>query len=161
GSSRAFTKRSGVARARVARVGQIGRGADPIAARKQDHLDLCLRGDVEAAVKTTLLEEVELVHDAVPDLALDDVDTSARWLGKRRAARLLITWMTGGTGEAFRVNRALARVAEEPGIAFGVGSQRAMHRRPDTAWTFRVREFAPTAVLLANIGLAQAREMTP
>jgi len=145
----------------VARVRQIGRGADPIAARKQDHLDLCLRGDVEAAVKTTLLEEVELVHDAVPDLALDDVDTSARWLGKRLAAPLLITSMTGGTADAFRVNRDLARIAEEAGIAFGVGSQRAMHRRPETAWTFRVREFAPTTVLLANIGLAQAREMSP
>src|SRR5690606_29793799 len=50
---------------------------------------------------------------------------------------------------------------EEAGIAFGVGSQRAMHKRPDTAWTFRVREFAPTTPILANIGLAQARSMTP
>jgi len=44
---------------------------------------------------------------------------------------------------------------------FGVGSQRAMHKRPDSGWTFRVREFAPKTVLLANIGLAQARTMTP
>lgn len=137
-----------------------GRRADAIAARKQDHLDLCLRDDVEAAVKTTLLEEVELVHDAVPDLDWDEVDTSTRWLGKKLRAPLIITSMTGGTAEAFRVNRDLAGVAEDAGIAFGVGSQRAMHRRPDTAWTFRVREFAPTTALLANIGLAQARTMS-
>src|SRR5262249_23199176 len=110
GRSRRRTRRSGVARGR-----QLGRRADAVAARKQEHLDLCLRGDVESAVKTTLLEEVELVHDAVPDLALDGVDTSTRWLGKRLAAPLLITSMTGGTAEAFRVNRDLARVAEEAG----------------------------------------------
>ncbi|HZR79778.1 MAG TPA: type 2 isopentenyl-diphosphate Delta-isomerase [Candidatus Binatia bacterium] len=132
---------------------------DEVAARKQSHLELCLREDVEAESKTTLFEQVELVHDAVPDLALDEIDCSTRWLGKRLAAPLVITSMTGGTEEAFAVNRDLARIAEECGIAFGVGSQRAMQRRPDSEWTFRVREFAPTTVLLANIGLAQAREM--
>lgn len=134
--------------------------ADEVAARKQSHLDLCATEDVEAASKTTLLEQVELVHDALPDLALEQVDCRVRWLGKELAAPLVITGMTGGTPEAFAVNRDLARVAEEAGIVFGVGSQRAMHKRPESGWTFRVREFAPTTVLLANIGLAQARTMT-
>lgn len=132
---------------------------DEIAERKQAHLDLCLREDVEAAGKTTLLEEVELVHDALPDLDLDEVDTSTRWLGKRLAAPLVITGMTGGTRAAFKVNRDLARVAEEAGIAFGVGSQRAMQSRPSSEWTYRVREHAPSTVILANIGIGQAQEM--
>jgi len=132
---------------------------DAIAERKQAHLDLCLREDVEALRKTTLLEQVELLHDAVPDLSLEQVDCSTRWLGKRLRAPLVITAMTGGTSGAFEVNRDLAGLAEELGIAFGVGSQRAMQRRPDAAWTFEVRRFAPTTVLLANIGLAQARSM--
>jgi isopentenyl-diphosphate delta-isomerase len=132
---------------------------DEVASRKQAHLDLCLREDVEAAHKTTLFEEVELLHDALPDLALGDVDCRVRWLGKELAAPFVITGMTGGTAEAFDVNRDLARVAEENGIAFGVGSQRAMQKRPDSAWTYRIREFAPTTVVLANIGLAQARAM--
>lgn len=134
---------------------------DEVAARKQSHLDLCVREDVEAKEKSTLFEEVELVHDALPDLAVDDVDTRVRWLGKELAAPLVITGMTGGTAEAFEVNRDLARIAEETRIAFGVGSQRAMQKRPDSAWTYRIREFAPTTVLLANIGLAQARTMGP
>lgn len=133
---------------------------DTVLARKRDHLELCLRADVEAAEKTTLLEEVELVHDAVPDLALEQVDVSTRWLGKRLAAPLLISSMTGGTAEAARVNRDLAAVAEDAGIAFAVGSQRAMHRRPETTWTFRVRDVAPRTVVLANIGLVQARSMS-
>jgi isopentenyl-diphosphate delta-isomerase len=134
--------------------------ADDVAARKQSHLDLCVREDVEAAEKSTLLEQVELVHDALPDLALEDVDPRARWLGKELAAPLVITGMTGGTEEAFAVNRDLARIAEEARIAFGLGSQRAMHKRPESAWTYRIREFAPSTVLLANIGLAQARTMS-
>ena len=133
---------------------------DEVAVRKQSHLDLCLREDVEAAEKTTLFEQVELVHDALPDLALDDVDCRLRWLGKELKAPFVITGMTGGTAEAFNVNRDLARIAEEVGIAFGVGSQRAMQKRPDSAWTYRIREFAPSTVLLANIGLAQARTMS-
>ncbi len=136
-----------------------GRVLDAIAARKQAHLDLCLREDVGSAVKTTLLEQVELVHDALPDLALEEIDCGTRWLGKRLAAPLVITGMTGGTEAAFAVNRDLARIAEERGIAFGVGSQRAMQSRPASEWTFRIREFAPSTVLLANIGLAQARTM--
>ena len=132
---------------------------DDIAERKQAHLDLCLREDVEAERKTTLLEQVELVHDALPDLSLDEIDTSTRWLGKRLAAPLVITGMTGGTRAAFRVNRDLARVAEEAGIAFGVGSQRAMQTRPTSGWTYGVREYAPTTVVLANIGIGQAQTM--
>jgi isopentenyl-diphosphate delta-isomerase len=133
--------------------------ADLTAERKQAHLDLCLREDVGTATKTTLLEEVELVHEALPDLGYDSIDIRRNWLGKRLAAPLVITGMTGGTRQAFRVNRDLARVAEEKGIAFGLGSQRAMQTRPESAWTYEVREHAPTTVLLANIGLGQARTM--
>jgi len=133
---------------------------EDLAARKQSHLDLCAREDVEAAEKTTLFEQVDLVHDALPDLAVDDVDCHVRWLGKDLAAPLVITGMTGGTSEAFAVNRDLARIAEETRIAFGVGSQRAMQKHPESAWTYRVREFAPTTVVLANIGLGQARTMS-
>jgi isopentenyl-diphosphate delta-isomerase len=147
----------GAARGGISR--RSARVVDEIAERKQAHLDLCLREDVEALRKTTLLEEVEFLHDAVPDLSLDEVDCSTTWLGKRLRAPLVITAMTGGTGSAFEVNRDLASLAEELGIAFGVGSQRAMQKRPGSGWTFEVRRFAPKTVLLANIGLAQAREM--
>lgn len=126
--------------------------------RKQSHLDLCEKEQVEYQGKTTLFEDVDLVHDAVPELALDDIDLGVEFLGKRLRAPLLITGMTGGTEEAFAVNRDLAIVAERRGIAFGLGSQRVMQRDPGTAWTFAVRQFAPTTVLLANIGLMQAAE---
>ena len=106
--------------------------------------------------KTTLLEDVDLVHDALPELAVDEVDVGTELLGKRLRAPLLITGMTGGTEEAAAINRALAQVAEEHGIAFGLGSQRAMQRSPGLAYTFEVRAHAPTTLVLANLGLVQA-----
>jgi len=130
--------------------------AEPIPDRKRAHLDLCEQAEVEYARKTTLLEEVELVHDALPELALAEVDVSTGLLGKRLRAPLLITGMTGGTSEAADINQALARVAEEHGIAFGLGSQRAMQRAPELEYTFAVRTHAPTALVLANLGMVQA-----
>jgi isopentenyl-diphosphate delta-isomerase len=124
--------------------------------RKRAHLDLCRDEAVEYPGKTTLFEEVELLHNALPELALADIDVGVEFVGKRLRAPLLITGMTGGTADAFAVNRDLALVAEQCGIAFGLGSQRVMQRDPTTAWTFAVREFAPSTVLLANLGLNQA-----
>jgi isopentenyl-diphosphate delta-isomerase len=132
------------------------RVAESISDRKRSHLELCEQGPVEYAGKTTLLEEVDLVHDALPELAVDEVDLAVEFLGKPLRAPLLITGMTGGTAEASEINRDLARVAEEFGIAFGLGSQRAMQRRPELAYTFEVRAHAPRTLVLANLGLVQA-----
>jgi isopentenyl-diphosphate delta-isomerase len=133
--------------------------AESISDRKRSHLDVCEQGAVEYAGKTTLLEEVDLVHDALPELAVDEVDVGVELLGKRLRAPLLITGMTGGTAEASDINRDLALVAEEYGIAFGLGSQRAMQRRPELAYTFQVRAHAPTTLVLANLGIVQATEL--
>jgi len=130
--------------------------AETISDRKRSHLALCEGEEVEFAGKTTLLEEVDLVHDALPELAVDEVDVSTTLLGKRLRAPLLITGMTGGTDEASAINRGLAQVAEEHGIAFGLGSMRAMQRKPALAWTFEVRAHAPTTLVLANLGVVQA-----
>ena len=130
--------------------------ADTISDRKRSHLELCTHEEVEFTGKTTLLEEVDLVHDALPELAVDEIDVSTDLLGKRLRAPLLITGMTGGTDEASTINRALAEVAESRGIAFGLGSQRAMQRSPDLTYTFEVRRHAPQTLVLANLGLVQA-----
>ncbi|MFO0627272.1 MAG: alpha-hydroxy-acid oxidizing protein [Polyangiales bacterium] len=130
-----------------------------ISQRKQDHLDLCATGPVGFRDRTTLFECVRLVHDALPDLHHDEIDLGVTLLGKRLRAPLVIAAMTGGNDEAASVNRALAEIAEARGYGFGLGSQRAMHRRAEVSWTYRVREVAPTTLLLGNLGLVQAREL--
>jgi isopentenyl-diphosphate Delta-isomerase len=128
--------------------------------RKADHLDLAARGDV-AFRKSTLLECVELVHDALPELDFDDIDLGCEMLGKRLQAPIIIAAMTGGTERAKRINLELAEVAEELGLGFGLGSQRAMLQEPSATSSFQVRAVAPTALVLGNIGGVQAMQMQP
>lgn len=133
-----------------------------IGQRKADHLALCATDEVAFRDKTTLLEQVRLVHDALPDIDTAELDTSQVILGKRLLAPVVIAAMTGGTDEAARINRELASIAEEKGLGFGLGSQRAMHVRTDegTRSSYSVREVAPTALILGNLGVVQARQMT-
>jgi isopentenyl-diphosphate Delta-isomerase len=129
------------------------------ARRKDAHLDLCADGDVEPAGNSTLLDCVQLVHNALPEMSLDDVELALTLWGKPLRAPLVVTGMTGGTDRAREVNRDLAQVAERNGLAFGVGSQRAMAENPELARTFQVREVAPHVLLIGNIGLLQAIAM--
>src|SRR5579863_4867998 len=109
-----------------------------IGERKRDHLDLCANEEVGFRGTRTLFEDVRLVHDALPDLDEATLDTSCVLFGKKLRAPLVIAAMTGGTEEAGRVNRELARLAEERGLAFGLGSQRAMLKGAGAGDTYRV-----------------------
>ncbi|MBN1605745.1 MAG: type 2 isopentenyl-diphosphate Delta-isomerase [Polyangiaceae bacterium] len=131
-----------------------------ISQRKADHLDLATSGDVAFHATTTLFECVRLVHDALPELGLDEIDLSLRVLGKRLKAPLLIAAMTGGTDRAERINIELASIAEERGYAFGLGSQRAMHVDRRVSTSYQVRKVAPSALVLGNIGAVQAVGMS-
>ena len=128
--------------------------------RKADHLDLCATDEVAFRQRTTLLECVRLVHQSLPETSYDNVDTRVRLLGKELRAPLIIAAMTGGHERAAEINQALASIANELGYAFGLGSQRAMQKRPETSWTYQVRERAPDALLFGNVGVVQARDMT-
>jgi isopentenyl-diphosphate delta-isomerase len=131
-----------------------------IGERKDDHLALCAEQDVGFRSTSTLLECVRLVHNALPDISTEEVDTSIALLGKTLRAPLVIASMTGGTEEAGRINRELASIAEERGYGFGLGSQRAMQVRPASGSTYFVRQAAPRALVLGNVGVVQARAMT-
>lgn len=130
-----------------------------IGQRKADHLALCATDEVAFRSKTSLFEQVRLVHDALPDLNADAIDTSTTLFGKTLRAPIFIAAMTGGTDEAAKVNRELSSIAEERGYGFGLGSQRAMHVRTHTASTYAVRDVAPTTVVLGNLGVVQASKM--
>ena len=129
-----------------------------ISSRKVDHLVLCAEEEVEYRQKTTLLEEVELLHDSLPELSVDDVDTSLEVFGRQLQAPFLITGMTGGAPEAGAINRQLASVAQQLGLAFGVGSQRAMAVDDTLTQTYQVRQQAPDVLLFGNIGAVQAAQ---
>jgi isopentenyl-diphosphate Delta-isomerase len=140
--------------------GQSPAAEPDIGSRKRDHLQLCAEGDVGFRTRGTLLDELDLVHDALPELDLDELDLSVELFGKKLRAPLLIAAMTGGTSEAERVNRDLAAIADKRGYAFGLGSQRAMRKRPEALASYAVREVAPSVLLFGNIGVVQAMAMS-
>ncbi|HSD88216.1 MAG TPA: type 2 isopentenyl-diphosphate Delta-isomerase, partial [Kofleriaceae bacterium] len=125
-----------------------------IARRKADHLEVAASGKAELS-RSTLLDEVHLVHQALPELSLDEIDLSTELVGKRLSAPLVITGMTGGTAEAAQVNRDLAVAAQAAGVALGLGSQRAMAEHAELAASYQVRDVAPDVVLFGNVGGVQ------
>lgn len=131
-----------------------------IGERKLAHLALCAERDVEGS-RTTLLEQVELFHEALPDLSLHEVDPSVELFGRRLRAPILIAGMTGGAARAGEINRALAGVAQKAGFGMGLGSQRALWQDASLLHTYRVRDVAPDILLLSNVGAVQARDAGP
>jgi isopentenyl-diphosphate delta-isomerase len=131
---------------------------DPVEARKAEHLRVTATRDVNTRA-TAGWADVHLLHEALPEIDLDQVDLSLELFGRRLEAPLVLAAMTGGHALALEVNAVLARAAEKHGLAMGVGSQRAGLRRPELTHTYAVvREQAPTAVLIGNIGAAQLIE---
>ena len=122
--------------------------------RKSEHIRINLEEDVQSGL-TTGLEHYSLIHQALPEMDLDDVDLSQTLFGKRQPVPILVSSMTGGTDEATRINRNLATAAQETGLAMGVGSQRAAIENPALASTFEVRTVAPNILLFANVGAVQ------
>ena len=122
--------------------------------RKADHIKINLEKDVRSAL-TTGLENYHFVHEALPELDLEQIDTSLSLFGKRLAAPILVSSMTGGTADAESINLRLAEAAQEVGIAMGVGSQRAAIEDLNQAKTFQVRRVGPDILLFANLGAVQ------
>jgi isopentenyl-diphosphate delta-isomerase len=105
-----------------------------------------------------MLNEVELIHQAAPELDLDLINLKTRFLGRELNAPLMVTAVTGGHPLVEHVNCAIAEAVESLGIAMGVGSQRAAieNPSPEVVRSFRiVRECAPHVPLIANVGGAQ------
>ena len=125
--------------------------------RKLDHLRICAEEDIERG--DAGFSDIRFVHNALPECDMAAIDRRTRFLSHTFSSPLFISAMTGGHPETKAVNARLARAAERFGIGMGVGSQRAALENPDLADTFSVvRDEAPHAFLVANLGAVQLRD---
>lgn len=126
-----------------------------LADRKNQHLDVVLSGRGTSQARTGF-DDMAFEHVALPEIAMDEVDLSTRFLGKRIKAPLLVSSMTGGPARAADINRNLAMACQQLGLPLAIGSQRiAIENRELAGLGAELRRHAPDIALLGNFGAAQ------
>jgi isopentenyl-diphosphate Delta-isomerase len=132
------------------------RFVEEIKKRKKEGIEIPLTKNVQGKRNSTFLEYVKLLHNALPEIDYDQIDLSIKFLNRSFSAPLIIDSMTGGTDEAFLINKRLAQIAERYGLGMGLGSQRAGLKSEKLVESYSIaRKTAPNAFLIANIGAAQ------
>ena len=124
------------------------------AKRKDEHLEAVLGDPLSASAETrgTHFDDIYLIPNCLPELALRDIDLSTTVAGLALAKPVVINAMTGGTPKGLETNRALARAAASLGLAMAVGSQTIALEAPETSPTFTVvREENPSGIVFANL----------
>jgi len=129
---------------------------DQIKRRKREGIEIPLNENIQGRTASTYLEYVKLLHNALPEINYDQIDLSIEFLNRSFSAPLIIDSMTGGTDEAFEINKRLGLIAERYGLGMGLGSQRAGLKSDKLVESYSIaRKVAPNAFLIANIGGAQ------
>ena len=129
--------------------------------RKRDHLQLALEASNQARGLAGL-DSIRLVHEALPELDLNEIRLETQCLGRSLATPFNISGMTAGHADAVELNLRMARACEKRGWAFGVGSQRrALEAREKDADFEAIRRAAPEVFLIGNLGLSQLVSADP
>ncbi len=123
--------------------------------RKRDHIELALQEQNQTA-DVSQLESITLVHEALPDINFQDISIETTLFGEKQSKPFFISSMTAGHADATALNMRLARVCQDYQWPMGVGSQRRQlfDHEARREWQM-VRRVAPTAILFANLGIAQ------
>ena len=129
--------------------------SDEVKQRKIEHVNIALGQDISVA-QSANWNDVQFVHQALPEVDLDEIDTSVSFFGHGLRYPIFISSLTGGHDDVTSINRNLARAAEHYGLVLGVGSQRAGIVNPEVISSYAItREHAPKTYLIANIGAPQ------
>ncbi|MDR3290560.1 MAG: type 2 isopentenyl-diphosphate Delta-isomerase [Methanobrevibacter sp.] len=127
-----------------------------ISDRKLEHLSICEHFDVQYKNKKTGFNDVEFIHNSLPEIDMEKINLSTKKFGKKLDLPLFITAITGGHPKAASINKALAIAAETEKIGLGLGSQRSAIENPELEYTYNIaRENAPSTILVGNIGASQ------
>ncbi len=127
--------------------------------RKNEHLSLATKYYQQAHAGHPF-DQVRLIHTALPEEAVDEVDISTELApGLKIPVPFYIEAMTGGSKQAMKVNRQLARLAAKYQLPMASGSVSVALNEPACRDSFRViREENPTGIVLANISASASEE---
>ncbi len=121
--------------------------------RKEEHIRIAENQHVTS--DHNFWDDVIFIHQAVPELDYDSIDTAITLLGKKLKMPMIISSMTGGTQLAGKINENLAAVAEKFQIGMGVGSMRAAVEKKELSETYSVINRFDIPMKIANIGAPQ------
>ena len=119
--------------------------------RKWDHIQYALSTGQE---RLTGLDDIMFVHQSLPEIGLENISLNTKIGELPLSSPIFINAMTGGGGEkTLKINRDLARVAKESGMAMAVGSQMSALKNVEEVETFRVvRRENPHGIVIGNLG---------
>ncbi len=123
--------------------------------RKREHVENYLRTTHKG---DTLLEDIFLQHNALPNLSFEEIDTKTAFLGKTVDYPIIINAMTGGSDFSQEINRDLSLIAKEFNIPMAVGSQTiALCENDECRDSFKIvrQTIGDEGVVIANLN-AQA-----
>jgi isopentenyl-diphosphate delta-isomerase len=128
--------------------------------RKKEHIALALKDENEARGFSGL-DQLELIHEALPDLNFSDISIETQILSKKRNTPFLVSSMTAGHADSVDLNLRIAKACSARGWLMGVGSQRRelFDKQAQKEWS-QIRREVTQVSLLSNIGLSQLIQAT-
>lgn len=123
--------------------------------RKADHIQVTL--DQNVCPEHNYWNDVKLIHDSLPVVDLEDVDTSTKLFGRKLDMPIIVTAITGGFKQAEKINRNLAEACAEMRVGLGIGSERAGIENGDDGSYSVLKEY-DVPLRIGNVGAPQLIE---
>ncbi len=119
--------------------------------RKNEHIHICQTQMVESH-GVHEWDSITLHPEALPECDYNSIDTKQTFLNTRFSFPIFVTGMTGGVKNGKEINSILAKLSEKYNIPMGLGSQKMMLLDPKCTSLFDVKQEAPNAFVIGNIG---------
>lgn len=119
--------------------------------RKWDHIRYALDYGQEGR---TAFDDIQFIHQSLPNINVSNIRLDHSIGELSLSSPIFINAMTGGGGEkTFQINKGLATVARNTGLAMAVGSQMSALKDKSERYTYEiVRKENPKGILIANLG---------
>ncbi len=117
--------------------------------RKADHIDLASESQMNNAQSDQRFYYEPVLGDMIENISLVEFG------GYKFDIPLWISSMTGGTANAQKINKNLARVSNKYNLGMGLGSCRQLLDDDTYLSDFQIRKYIGERPLFANLGIAQ------